>query len=84
MANVTSAQKNNKVTTMAENHLQSLVHYTDFLKYKYAFMDWRDELTAEQIKLIGKGKNDIAQGKTVSHVQAKDKIRNYINNKQRS
>ena len=83
MNTITASQINQKVNELPEKLLQELDDYIDFLKYKYAQKDWSDDLTDQQIKLIEKGKNDLAQGKVLSHTEAKEKIRNYIKNKQR-
>ncbi|MDO5636309.1 MAG: DUF2281 domain-containing protein [Myroides sp.] len=83
MKTITAYQINQKVNALPEKLLQELDDYIDFLKYKYAQKDWSDDLTDEQIKLIEKGRNDIAQGKVISHTEAKEKIKNYIKNKQR-
>lgn len=83
MNTITAFQINQKVNALPEKLLQELDDYIDFLKYKYAQKDWSDDLTEQQIKLIEKGKNDLEQGKILSHTQAKEKIKNYIKNKQR-
>jgi len=83
MNTITAFQINQKVNALPEKLLQELDDYIDFLKYKYAQKDWSDDLTEQQIKLIEKGKNDLEQGKVLSHTQAKEKIKNYIKNKQR-
>jgi len=83
MNTITAFQINQKVNALPEKLLQELDDYIDFLKYKYAQKDWSDDLTDQQIKLIEKGKNDLEQGKVLSHTQAKEKIKNYIKNKQR-
>jgi len=83
MNTITAFQINQKVNALPEKLLKELDDYIDFLKYKYAQKDWSDDLTDQQIKLIEKGKNDLEQGKVISHTQAKEKIKNYIKNKQR-
>lgn len=83
MNTITASQINQKVNELPEKLLQELDDYIDFLKYKYAQKDWSDNLTEQQVQLIEKGRNDIAQGRVFSHNEVKDKIKNYIKNKQR-
>ncbi len=83
MNTITASKINQKVNTLPEKLLQELDDYIDFLKYKYAQKDRSDDLTEQQIKLIEKGKKDIAQGKVISHTEAKQKIKNYIKSKHR-
>ena len=82
MSSVTAFQINQKVNNLPEKLLQELDDYIDFLRYKYGQKDWSDDLSEEQIKLIEQGRNDIQEGKTLSHEQAKEKIKQYIKNKQ--
>ena len=83
MNTITASQINQKVNALPEMLLQDLDDYIDFLKYKYAQKDWSDNLTEHQVQLIEKGRNDIAQGRVFSDTEAKEKIKNYIKNKQR-
>ena len=83
MNTITASQINQKVNALPEMLLQELDDYIDFLKYKYTQKDWSDNLTEQQVQLIEKGRNDIAQGRVFSHTEAKEKIKNYIKNKQR-
>ena len=83
MNTITASQINQKVNALPEMLLQDLDDYIDFLRYKYAQKDWSDNLTQQQVQLIEKGRNDIAQGRVFSHTEAKEKIKNYIKNKQR-
>ena len=43
--------------------------------------DWEDSLTNDQIASIERGRKDIAEGRVISHKEAKEKIKQYIQNK---
>lgn len=56
--------------------------YIDFLKSKYSETkvetDWAENLTDSQKQSIEKGIDDIRNGKTYSHEEAKQKIKQYL------
>ncbi|MCY0967577.1 hypothetical protein [Chryseobacterium wangxinyae] len=56
--------------------------YIEFLKSKYneteTKEDWAEKLTDSQKKSIEKGIDDIKNGRTFSHDEAKQKIRQYL------
>lgn len=56
--------------------------YIEFLKSKYnetkTHEDWSEKLTSSQKKTIERGIDDIKNGRTFSHDEAKQKIRQYL------
>lgn len=56
--------------------------YIDFLKSKYSetkiVTDWAENLTDSQKKSIDKGIDNIQNGKTYSHEDAKQRIKQYL------
>lgn len=53
----------------------------DYLNYKSKNTDWSETLNDEQNSLIKKGSDDILQGKTFTHAEAKQKIKEHIRGK---
>ena len=67
--------------TLPKELLGNVNDYIDFLKEKYLDKDWANQLSETQIKSIEKGISDIENGNIISHEEAKQKIRNYLQSK---
>lgn len=67
-----------KLKTLPEELLENVNDYIDFLKSKYKKNDWAEDLTDFQKKSVEKGVADIENGNTLSHDEAKQKIREYL------
>lgn len=73
----------NNLKTLPEGLLGNVNDYIDFLKSKYRGEkeDWAENLTEFQKKSIERGISDISTGRTISHEEAKQKIREYLESK---
>lgn len=67
--------------TLPKELLGSVNDYIDFLKEKYLDKDWANQLSDSQKESIKKGISDIENGNIISHEEAKQKIRNYLQSK---
>ena len=67
--------------TLPKELLGNVNDYIDFLKEKYLDKDWANKLSESQKKSIEKGISDIENGNIISHEEAKQKIRNYLQSK---
>ena len=67
--------------TLPKELLGNVNDYIDFLKEKYLDKDWANQLSETQIKSNEKGISDIENGNIISHEEAKQKIRNYLQSK---
>ena len=67
--------------TLPKELLGNVNDYIDFLKEKYLDKDWANHLSETQKKSIEKGISDIENGNIISHEEAKQKIRNYLQSK---
>lgn len=67
--------------TLPKELLGNVNDYIDFLKEKYLDKDWANQLSETQKKSIEKGISDIENGNIISHEEAKQKIRNYLQSK---
>lgn len=81
MATITASQINQKIKHLPNNLLQEVNDYIEFLAFKSSQKDWATDLSKEQVSLIEKGKKDITQGKVITHKEARERIKNYIQNK---
>lgn len=81
MSSINASQLNQKIKLLPPNLLQEVNDYIEFLTFKSSKKDWEEQLSEQQISLIEKGKKDIEQNRVMSHIEAKEKIKNYIKNK---
>jgi phosphoserine aminotransferase len=81
MATINASQLNQKIKLLPANLLQEVNDYIEYLTFKSSQKDWANDLTNEQISLIEKGKKDIEENRLVSHKEARERIKNYIQNK---
>lgn len=79
MKTITSLDVTKKINALPASLLQKVDKYIDFLTYKYS--DWAEQLSEEQIQLIEKGTKDIEENRLIPHKEAKERIKNYIQNK---
>ncbi|MBV6878384.1 DUF2281 domain-containing protein [Epilithonimonas ginsengisoli] len=69
------------IKTLPEDLYEEVNDFVDFLKTKYEnkdSKDWSENLTESQKESIKKGLKDIENGKTYSHEEAKQRIKNYL------
>lgn len=69
------------IKTLPEDLYDEVNDFVDFLKAKYESedsKDWSENLTNYQKKSIEKGISDIEKGRTYSHEEAKQRIKNYL------
>ena len=78
---ITIKDLENNLKTLPKELLGNVNDYIDFLKEKYLTKDWANQLSETQIKSIEKGISDIENGNIISHEEAKQKIRNYLQSK---
>ena len=64
--------------TLPKELLGNVNDYIDFLKEKYLDKDWANQLSDSQKESIKKGISNIENGNVISHEEAKQKIRNYL------
>jgi phosphoserine aminotransferase len=81
MATINASQLNQKIKLLPANLLQEVNDYIEYLTFKSSQKDWANDLAKEQISLIEKGKKDIEENRLVSHKEARERIKNYIQNK---
>jgi hypothetical protein len=81
MTTINASQLNQKIKLLPSHLLQELNDYIEFLAFKSSQKDWANDLANEQISLIEKGKKDIEENRLVSHKEARERIKNYIQNK---
>ena len=67
--------------TLPKELLGNVNDYIDFLKEKYLDKDWANQLSDSQKESIKKGISDIENGNIISHEEAKQKIRNFLQSK---
>lgn len=70
-----------KIKLLPDDLIQEVDKFVDYLKYKSEHDDWSVDLTDNQKQSIQKGSEDISNGKTYSHTEAKQIIREHINSK---
>lgn len=68
----------NNLKTLPKELFQNVNDYIDFLKSKYKRKDWAEDLTDDQKKSVEKGVADIENENILSHDEAKQKIREYL------
>ena len=78
---ITIKDLENNLKTLPKELLGNVNDYIDFLKEKYLTKDWANQLSETQKKSIKKGISDIENGNIISHEEAKQKIRNYLQSK---
>ena len=78
---ITIKDLENNLKTLPKELLGNVNDYIDFLKEKYLTKDWANQLSETQKKSIKKGISDIEHGNIISHEEAKQKIRNYLQSK---
>ena len=73
----------NNSKTLPKSLFQSVNDYIEFLKLKYREdnVDWADQLSESQLRSIENGISDIKNGNTLTHEEAKQKIRDYLKTK---
>lgn len=67
------------IKTLPEDLYDEVNDFVDFLKFKYESRnlgDWAEDLTDFQKKSIENGLADIKNGRTYSHDEAKQRIKN--------
>ncbi|HTG65320.1 MAG TPA: hypothetical protein VL859_02985 [Flavobacterium sp.] len=79
MKTITPLDVTKKINALPASLLQEVDKYIDFLTYKYS--DWAEQLSEEQVQLIEKGTKDIEENRLIPHKEAKERIKNYIQNK---
>ena len=78
---ITIKDLENNLKTLPKELLGNVNDYIDFLKEKYLTKDWANQLSEIQKKSIEKGILDIENENIISHEEAKQKIRNYLQSK---
>ena len=78
---ITIKDLENNLKTLPKELLGNVNDYIDFLKEKYLTKDWANQLSETQKKSIEKGILDIENENIISHEEAKQKIRNYLQSK---
>ena len=78
---ITIKDLENNLKTLPKELLGNVNDYIDFLKEKYLTKDWANQLKETQKKSIEKGILDIENENIISHEEAKQKIRNYLQSK---
>lgn len=81
MATINASQLNKKIKLLPPNLLEEVNDYIEYLTFKSSQKDWANDLDKEQISLIEKGKNDLEENRFFSHMEARERIKNYIQNK---
>jgi len=78
---ITIKHLEDNIKTLPEDLYGEVNDFVDFLKSKYESKDskdWAEYLTSYQKKSIEKGISDIENGRTYSHEEAKQRIKNYL------
>ena len=75
---ITIKDLENNLKTLPKELLGNVNDYIDFLKEKYLDKDWANQLSDSQKESIKKGISNIENGNVISHEEAKQKIRNYL------
>lgn len=79
---ITIEQIKKNLESLPKEFFGQVNDYIDFLKSKYSETkvgtDWAENLTDSQKQSIDKGIDDIKNGKTYSHAEAKQKIKQYL------
>ena len=78
---ITIKDLENNPKTLPKELLGNVNDYIDFLKEKYLTKNWTNQLSETQKKSIEKGILDIENENIISHEEAKQKIRNYLQSK---
>lgn len=81
MNTITLNKINDKLKNIPDTLAQDILTFIDYLDFKSANKDWHNELSDSDIALIQQGDNDIKNGKTYSHAQAKSLIAEHLQNK---
>lgn len=81
MDSITASKLSQKLKLLPDDLLQEVDKFVDYLKYKSEHNDWSDDLTDSQKNSVKSGSEDIANGKTYSHAEAKQIIKEHINRK---
>ncbi|HNE50737.1 MAG: hypothetical protein U0T31_04075 [Chitinophagales bacterium] len=72
---------NEKLKRIPDTLAQDVLNYLDYLDFKSSNRDWYQELSDSEMALIQQGDDDIKNGKTYSHTQAKSLIAQHIQSK---
>lgn len=78
---ITIKKLEENIKTLPEDLYDEVNDFVDFLKFKYESLsskDWSENLTEYQKSSIEKGLEDIEKGRTYSHEEAKQRIKNYL------
>ncbi len=81
MSSITASKLNQKINLLPDNLIQEVEKFVDYLQYKSEHEDWSVDLTENQKQSIKNGREDISNGKTYSHVEAKNIIKEHIKSK---
>lgn len=81
MNTLTLNKINDKLKNIPDTLAQDILSFIDYLDFKSTNKDWYHELSDNEIALIQQGDNDIKNGKTYSHSQAKSLIAQHLQNK---
>jgi len=80
--NITIEEIKKNLQSLPKEFFGQVNDYIDFLKSKYSETkvekDWAEDLANSQKQSIEKGIDDITNGKTYSHEEAKRKIKQYL------
>lgn len=81
MDSATASKLNQKIKMFPEDLLQEVDKFVDYLKFKSENSDWSETLNDDQKLLIEKGSEDISKGRTYTHTEAKQRIKDHIKSK---
>jgi len=81
MDSITASKLSQKIKLLPDDLLLEVDKFVDYLKFKSEHDDWSDNLTDNQKQSIRSGSEDISNGKTYSHAEAKEIIKEHINRK---
>ena len=81
MDSITASKLSQKLKLLPDDLLQEVDKFVDYLKYKSEHNDWSGDLMDNQKQSIKNGSEDISNGKTYSHAEAKQIIKEHINRK---
>ena len=79
MNSVNASDVNKKINALPITLLQEVDNYIDFLNFRHSSLS--REYSDEAISLFEKGKSDIEQNRLIPHIEAKERIKQYIKSK---
>lgn len=81
MSSITASDLSQKIKLLPDDLIKEVEKFVDYLQYKSENEDWSVDLTESQKQLIKNGSDDISNGKTYTHAEAKKIISEHINSK---